>query len=96
MGVTHGTGWAILLPMVPPPLARRAGPPHPDYPCPRCGLEVASRFGGFRVENLRHVVGWQFFMPATYVNWCGHGQEVILLPLPDGRVPFVPVFGEAR
>jgi hypothetical protein len=47
----------LLSPMV-PPLARRAGPPDPDLPMPAlCGLEVASRFRGFRVENLKHV-GW--------------------------------------
>ena len=27
---------------------------------------------------------------------CGHGQEVIPFPLPDGSVRFVPVLGEAR
>ena len=48
--------------------ARRMPPrlPGPTYPGPRCGVDVASRFRGFRVENLRHV-GWQLFMPATYV-----------------------------
>jgi hypothetical protein len=63
-----------------PPLARL---PDPDLP-----LEVASRFRGFRVENLRHV-GWQLFRAETYVNWCGHGQEIISLPLPAGRATFV-------
>jgi hypothetical protein len=72
--------------MIPP----RARPPDPDLP-----LEVASRFRGFRVENLRNV-GWQLFRAETYVNWCGHGQEVIPLPLEDSRVPFVPVPEEAR
>ena len=32
----------------------------------------------------------------TYVNWCGHGQEIIPVPLPDGRANFVPALGEAR
>jgi len=82
--------------MVPPRWPDEQGRPIPPYPCPRCGLEVASRFRGFRVESLRHV-GWQFFMPATYVNWCGHGQEIIIpFPLPDNRVTFVPVLGEVR
>src|SRR5882672_4678156 len=79
--------------MVPPRLPDEAGPPHPYYPCPRCGREVATRFKGFRVEHLRHV-GWQLFRPATYVGWCGHVQEVIPMPLPDGHVTFVPVLGE--
>jgi hypothetical protein len=34
--------------------------------------------------------------PETYVNWCGHAQEIIPLPLPDGRVAFVPVLREAK
>jgi hypothetical protein len=59
------------------------------------GLKWASRFRGFRVENLKHV-GWQLFQPASYVNWCSHAQEIIPLPLADGRVTFVPVLGEAR
>ncbi len=52
------------------------------------------RFKGFRVEHLRHV-GWQLFRAATYVNWCGHGQEVIPVPLAGERVTFVPVLGES-
>ena len=40
------------------------------------------RFRGFRVENLKHVRG-QTYRVETYVNWCGHGHEII--PLPDGR-----------
>jgi hypothetical protein len=32
----------------------------------------------------------------TYVNWYGHGQDVIPWPRPDGSVLFVPVLGEAR
>jgi len=27
---------------------------------------------------------------------CGHAQEIIPLPLPDGRVTLVPVLGEAK
>ena len=53
------------------------------------------RFKGFRVEHLKHV-GWQLFRAQTYVNWCGHGQEVIPFPRPDGLVAFVPVLGEAK
>jgi hypothetical protein len=47
------------------------------------------------VENLRHV-GWQLFRAETYVKWCGHAQEIIPFPLPEGRVTFVPVLGEAK
>jgi len=54
---------------------------------------VAGRFRGFRVEHLKHV-GWQAYRVPTYVNWCGHGQEVIP-PRADGLVALVPVLGEA-
>ncbi len=80
--------------MVPPRWADEQGRPLPTYPCPRCGREVTVRFTSFRVEHLRHV-GWRLFNAETYVNWCGHGQEMIPVPLPDGRVTFVPVLGEA-
>jgi hypothetical protein len=47
-----------------------------------------------RVEHLK-MVGWAPYRVESYVNWCGHGQEVIPFPLPDGSVRFVPVLGEA-
>lgn len=72
-----------------PPLSRSAGPdeqgcPLPTHPCPRFGREVAVRFRGFRVEKLKHVC-WQTYRVETHVNWCGHGHEIIPLPLPDGH-----------
>ena len=53
------------------------------------------RFKGFRVEHLKHI-GWEAYRVESYVNWCGHAQEVIPWPRPDGLVAFVPVLGEAR
>lgn len=47
-----------------------------------------------RVENLRQV-GWRVFAVESYVNWCGHGQEIIPVPLADGSVQLIPVVGEA-
>src|ERR1700687_5930728 len=70
---------------VPPRWPDEQGRPLPTYPCPRCGRDVAVRFRGFRVEHLRHV-GWQLFRSATYINWCGHGKEVIQMTLADSRV----------
>ncbi len=52
------------------------------------------RFNGFRFEHLRHV-GWQAYRVESYVNWCGHGQEVIPVPRADRLVELVPVLGEA-
>ncbi len=69
-----------------------SGRPRPTRPCPRCGRE-APVFR-FRVGLLR-LIGWQPYQVATFVNWCGHGQEVIPWPAPDGSVRLVPVVGEA-
>jgi hypothetical protein len=33
---------------------------------------------------------------VSYVNWCGHAQEIIPFPLPDDGCQFVPVLGEAH
>jgi hypothetical protein len=32
----------------------------------------------------------------SYVNWCGHAQEVIPWPRADGSVWLIPVLGEAK
>jgi hypothetical protein len=46
-------------------------------------------------ENLRHV-GWQAYRVESYVNWCGHAQEVIPIVDRSGGLHFIPVLGEAR
>ena len=82
--------------MVPPRWPEQQGRLLPTYPCPRCRREVATRFKGFHVDNLKRV-GWQLFRAETYVTGCGDAQEIIPLPLPDGqRVTFVLVLEEAR
>jgi hypothetical protein len=55
---------------------------------------MVGQFRGFRAEHLKQV-GWQAYRVKTYVNWCGHTQEVILFPREDGLMAFVPVRGEA-
>jgi hypothetical protein len=45
-----------------------------------------------RTEHLKHV-GWEPYPVPSYVNWCGHAQEVIPFPLPGGGCQFVPVLG---
>ena len=64
-------------------------------PCPRpgCGREVPIRRS--RYETLRQI-GWPLFRVARYVEWCGHGQE--LMPMPDEGewVRMVAVIGMAK
>jgi hypothetical protein len=55
---------------------------------------VPVRLKGFHAEHLRHV-GWRAFHIESYVNWCGHAQEIIPVPQPDGGVLLIPVLGEA-
>jgi hypothetical protein len=76
--------------MTPPVSVDEQGRPLPMDPCPRpgCGREVPVRFRGFRVEHLKHV-GWGAYRVETSVNWCGHRQEVIPFPRPDGLVALV-------
>jgi hypothetical protein len=47
-----------------------------------------------RVEDVRRV-GWQPYLPAQYVEWCGHSQEVVPIPQRDDWGRLVPVVGEA-
>ncbi len=63
--------------MGPSPLARRA------HDCPRCGRIVGPIH--MRTEHVKHL-GWAPCQVVSYVNWCGHAQEIIPLPLPNGRV----------
>jgi len=64
-------------------------------PCPRpgCGREVP--ICRYRYETLRQI-GLPLFRVARYVEWCGHGQELIPVPDEGGWVRMVPVIGTAK
>jgi hypothetical protein len=78
--------------MVPPTWLDETGQPRPVRQCLRCGREAPVY--RFRLEHLR-LMGWRLFAPAEFVNWCGHGQEGVLLPEEEGWARMVPVVGEA-
>jgi len=40
--------------------------------------------------------GWRPYGLATWVEWCGHQQEVVLVPEGDGWYSEIPVLGVAR
>lgn len=80
--------WAIIPAMVPPKWLGE-----PTSTCPRCGSIVGPMH--LRAEHLK-MVGWAPYRVETYINLCGHGQEVIPFPLADGSVRFVPIVGESR
>jgi hypothetical protein len=47
----------------------------------------------FRLVDLKRL-GWSLFTPAAYVNWCGHAQEFLPIPVTD-RAHLVPILEEA-
>jgi hypothetical protein len=60
-------------------------------PCPRCGREAPIfRLG---LADVRPN-GWSPFMPAPFVNWCGHAQEFVPIPQLDGTCQLVPIVRE--
>ncbi len=78
--------------MTPPEWLDEAGRRRPTRPCPRCGREAPVY--RFRAEHLR-LLGWAPFRVQSFVNWCGHEQEVIPWPEADGWSYCIPVVGEA-
>ena len=81
--------------LMPPIWVNEDGKPTETRPCPRmcCARECPIR--RYRYETFRQI-GWPLFRVARFVNWCGHGQE--LIPVPDDveRVRLVPVIGTAK
>ncbi len=53
----------------------------------------------FSIEQLRPRASgpmrWRPYAMASYVNWCGHGQEVIPIPETERECRMIPVLGEA-
>src|SRR5262245_44376647 len=62
-------------------------------PWPGCGREVPIR--QYRYDTLRQI-GWPLFRVARFVNWCGHGQELIPVPDDGEWARLKPVIGTAR
>lgn len=44
-----------------------------------------------RFDHLR-MVGWKLLGTVQIINWCGHGQEFVPWPEPDGSWRLVPVW----
>jgi hypothetical protein len=77
--------------MVPPVWTDDHGQPLPTRPCPRCGAAVPIR--RYRPEQLK-TMGWELFAEVSYVNWCGHLQDLVTMPYGDGEWWLMPVLGE--
>ncbi len=77
----------------PPVWLDEQGNRRPVRPCPRCGGDVpVTRYAPTTLRQL----GWRPYDVVSTVNWCGHGQECILVPESAEWIGEVPVLGEAR
>jgi hypothetical protein len=79
--------------MSPPLWVDEQGRPRPTRPCPRCQREIPVN--RWPVKTLATTKRWPYQV-MTFVEWCGHQQEVVLVP--DGAECYaeIPVLGEAR
>jgi hypothetical protein len=80
--------------MTPPIWRDDHGNPRPTRPCPKCGaVTLIHRWSA----RTLHVHGWQPWHEASWVNWCGHPVEVLLVPDTEaGWFREIPIVGEAR
>jgi hypothetical protein len=65
----------------------------PTRPCTVCGRVFAVH--RYAPSTMR-MLGYRVYQALTVVNWCGHGNEFILVPEADGWCAQVPVLGVAR
>ena len=79
--------------MTPPRWLDEHGHPRPTRPCPRCGR--AAPVLRCREDQLR-LLGWRLYGEGSFVNWCGHKQEFVVVPEGEGWCRVVSVMGEAR
>ena len=61
-------------------------------PTSRLRLRVPVR----RYRKTLRQIGCPLFRVARYVEWCGHGQELIPMPDEGNWVRIVPIIGIAR
>ena len=79
--------------MSPPRWVDEHGEPCPTRPCPTCGRVIP--INRWAVKTLPSQKRWPYQV-MTFVGWCGHQQEVVLVPEGDGRYSEIPVLGVAR
>ena len=65
------------------------------HPCRRCGRAVPIG-QTYRYEHLR-MIGWRVLEEVSVVAWCGHQQQVMVVPHVDGaRAALVPTWERRR
>jgi len=79
--------------MTPPRWVDEDGQPCPTRPCPTCGRVIPVN--RWPVKTLATTKRWPCQL-MTFVERCGHQQEVVLVPEGDGWYAEIPVLGVAR
>src|SRR5262249_16876163 len=80
--------------LMPPIWVNENGQRAQTRPCPRlgCGREVPIR----RDSHQRlWLIGWALYRVASVVQWCGHRQEFIPVPVEREWVRMAPIIGTA-
>jgi hypothetical protein len=79
--------------MSPPRWVDEDGQLCPTRLCPTCGRVIPIK----RVHPASaRVHKWHAWSVATWVEWCGHQVEVVLVPDGDEWYSEIPVLGTAR
>ena len=79
--------------MTPPRWVAWDGQVCPTRPCPTCGRVIPiKRRPVLRTGAIRH----RPYEVLRVLEWCGHGQELILVPEGDRWYSEIPVLGVAR
>jgi len=79
--------------MNPPRWVNEHGQLCPTRLCPKCGRVIP--INRWPVKTLATTKRWPDQV-LTFVEWCGHQQEVVLVLDGDGWYSEIPVLGEAR
>ena len=78
--------------MTPPRWVDEQGRELPTRPCPKCQRVIPVNRWPAKAGAIQR----RPYQVLSFVEWCGHQQEVVLLPEGDGWLSEIPVLGEAR
>ena len=77
--------------MTPPRWVDEQGRELPTRPCPKCQRVIPVNRWPAQAGAIRR----RPYQVLSFVEWCGHQQEVVLVPEGDGWLSEIPVLGEA-
>ena len=78
--------------MTPPRWVDDDGREVPTRRCPKCQRVIPVNRWPAKAGAIRR----RPYQVLSFVEWCGHQQEVVPVPESDGWLSEIPVLGEAR